>query len=506
MGKFDELPKQPAVDLTEYLEKILSPEDAPLFIDAVEAAKVGALRAAYVMIWLSCAESLKRRFREAQQRDKKASRVISKIKDKEKKHNSVDQYVLDSARDYGFISDSTHNTLSHIYTRRCVYAHPYEEAPSKEEMIHAAAAVVDKVLSQPVKLKHGFAQQLLEHLLKDQNYIDDQPVTIVLFASEILSRIDESIHGWLLEEYLKELEKIAADPSMNIFLRRGKWFCSALIKRSGCTIFSVEEWHAKISEYPKILIQLCQREVIFKNIGERAQDSLVGRILTEAESRPNHLKFLERLHRQEALSERHIDRFQTHVAQMSSADILSSGLSPVSCFDIIITELKSHDWYRQNPAVDIVKSRGPKKVSKLQTEQQIELGRNILQASDGGARYATNFLAALHSEGSQWPNDFLLGILLELFINENKTIRFKEERLEMVFNILDKLASKQRDNMLEQLKNEISLGKIHDWITRVELDDILTRLNRYPWTKTLVEEISNKTEKLPSEAIYEKLK
>ncbi|MDD3949194.1 MAG: hypothetical protein PHT43_07000, partial [Anaerolineaceae bacterium] len=54
-------------DLSGYAKKILSKEDHPLFDDAVEAGKAGALRAAYVMIWLACAESLKRRFREAQQ-------------------------------------------------------------------------------------------------------------------------------------------------------------------------------------------------------------------------------------------------------------------------------------------------------------------------------------------------------------------------------------------------------------------------------------------------------
>ena len=47
------------VDLGNYAKEILSEDDHPLFDDAVEAGRVGALRAAYVMIWLACAESLK---------------------------------------------------------------------------------------------------------------------------------------------------------------------------------------------------------------------------------------------------------------------------------------------------------------------------------------------------------------------------------------------------------------------------------------------------------------
>ena len=53
------------LDLGKYTAEILACEDRPLFEEAVKAARVGALRASYLMIWLSCAESLKRRFREA---------------------------------------------------------------------------------------------------------------------------------------------------------------------------------------------------------------------------------------------------------------------------------------------------------------------------------------------------------------------------------------------------------------------------------------------------------
>ena len=60
------------VNLSKYAKKILHPEDRPLFDEAVKTGKVGALRATYVMIWLTCAESLKRRFNEAQKWDESA--------------------------------------------------------------------------------------------------------------------------------------------------------------------------------------------------------------------------------------------------------------------------------------------------------------------------------------------------------------------------------------------------------------------------------------------------
>ena len=127
------------IDIANYADKILSKEDRPLFEEAVAAGKSGALRATYVMIWLACAEALKRRFREAQKRDHAAGQIVGGIKSKERDHKSVDKFVLEEAKGYGFVSDSGYTILNHIYEMRCLYAHPYEEAPSQEQVSCAAS-------------------------------------------------------------------------------------------------------------------------------------------------------------------------------------------------------------------------------------------------------------------------------------------------------------------------------------------------------------------------------
>ena len=88
MGSHPGAAQSQGVDIGDYSTQILSEDDRPLFDEAVEAAKVGALRAAYVMIWLSCAESLKRRFRETQQRDGVAAKIVGDIEAKEKASSS----------------------------------------------------------------------------------------------------------------------------------------------------------------------------------------------------------------------------------------------------------------------------------------------------------------------------------------------------------------------------------------------------------------------------------
>ncbi len=240
---------------SNYLEKIYSNEDLPLFEDAIKAAKIGALRAAYIMIWLSCAESLKRRFKEAAKRDHSAGRTVGAIKEKEDKHKSVDKFILDRAKCYGFISNSEHTTLTHIYTKRCIYGHPYEEEPSVEDVVYAATKVIEYVLSKPVKLKHSFGEQLIKDLLEEKSYIDNLRESVELFAEGIVPKIDKSICEWLLNKYWKELERFSNDPSLAIFFDREIWFSLSMLMQVGVSVFSHDDWHTKIHQFPHVLME-----------------------------------------------------------------------------------------------------------------------------------------------------------------------------------------------------------------------------------------------------------
>jgi hypothetical protein len=74
--------------------------------------------------------------------------------------------------------------LLNIYEMRCLYGHPYEEAPTDEQVTHAAAMVVEHVLAQPVRLRHGFGKPLLKSLLEEKNFLDDQASAVEAFAAE----------------------------------------------------------------------------------------------------------------------------------------------------------------------------------------------------------------------------------------------------------------------------------------------------------------------------------
>ena len=180
----------------------------------------------------------------------------------------MDKFLLDKAREYGFLADTGHTLLEQVYELRCIYGHPYAEAPSREKVIDAAATVIDLVLSQPVKLREGYGRQVVKNLLEERNILDDQESAVREFAKSIIRRVDEQVHVWLLNEYWKELEKFSDDPEKAIFARRGMWFSRAMLSQVGVDVLTDEEWHSAARRFPRECRQ-------FKNIGLQASFSVI---------------------------------------------------------------------------------------------------------------------------------------------------------------------------------------------------------------------------------------
>lgn len=485
------------VDLAPYLDRIIAPEDKPLFEDAVKCFSAGSLRAAYIMIWLSCAESLKRRFREAEQRDGSAGKIVGQFKRMENEHKSVDKFLLKKAEEYGFLSNSAYALLLHVYEMRCVYGHPYEEAPSNEQIIHAAAMVVDHVLSKPVRLRQGFGSELLKNLLTDVNYLDDQASAVEAFVREILPKIDESILPWLLDCCWKKMEAMADDASLRRMFMRGVWFSRGVLDHTGSTMITSDQWHEKVGKYPKTLVRVIYKKSTFGRIGGRAQDSLVGSAFDQSKDRSSVLQYIDWLSHDGALTKRQQERFSEYLASMTPDKLPSSGISMKTGFQQVIAALKTYNWYKQKPAVDFVVARGASSVKKLDNAKQEILGRNILQAADGSEKSSRKFLTVLTKDARNWPTRFISGIALECFANEQQMIRFKDDQLSKVLKILDGSSPKVRSAILDRIIKSIRGGTPKDQhFSRDMFDKIVKMIEGYDWSDDLVAALQNRQKDL----------
>lgn len=100
--------------------------------------------------------------------------------------------------------------------------------------------------------------------------------------------------------------------------------------------------------------------------------------------------------------------------------------------DEIITQLKTYNWYVQNPAIDkIIKTQ------KLSVQDTIEnrssvfvLGRNIVQAAEGSSGNAIMFMENISIYIKEWADVFkqaiIDGMLFEVFFNSEGKIRPNE--------------------------------------------------------------------------------
>ncbi len=445
--------------LDVYAKQVLDDQDRVLFDEAVRASNADALRGAYVLIWLSCAESLKRRFNAVRSRDATATRVAGEVVRREAAHTAVDSYLLKEAKDYGFIDDAGFTRLHHIYEMRCVYGHPYEKRPKAEDLIAAASAVVDLVLSQAVRLRHGYLTEQVRLLTQERTFLDDQRASVAEYAREVLVRMDETLIEWFVQKLWTTSEALVKDKSMAIFVRRTWWFCAELLALSPGRLLKEWDVTTALTSAPVVGSASLSDPRVFKGVTRHIQDVVVGNIVEHAKQSAGSLRKLEALAAAGALHTRHITRFQSAVDSLSFKVLADAGIGLHYYTSRIIADLKSHNWYTQNPAIEVLKNGGRESIAALDDAAQQQLGNNVLQSADGGASSARTFIDEISEDSLPWPVPFVTGLVTECFVNDDNQIRFKTRAAKDALLSIMALAAAGKRRVIEEVVARIAQGK-----------------------------------------------
>lgn len=445
--------------------------DRILFDEAIQCAQVGALRASFICVWLSCAESLKRKFHLASPYDGVATKVAAEIAKTEASHHSVDLYILTESKAYGFITDPEFTQLKSIYDQRCIYGHPYEQAPLEAQLVAAASIAVEFVLSRPPLLHHGYLDRQVDLLCGNPNFLDDHYPAVQAHAQIVHSRSDNAVHNWFLNKLWTKTAVFADDLSMAMFARRSSWFTQAFLEY-GIPAGFLSSWDAAqaATRFPFIAWPLCSLR-LFPLIGLHAQDVVVSTLLSYSATNAANLKPLSSLHEGRILNGRQSERFLSAVRALPPKVAAEVGISPVYFVEAIIEKLQSYHWYTQNPAVDAIISIGPCGISSLPADTQEQIGRNILQAADGDAASARSFMVTVAKADVQWSRSFIEGILFECLINERNEIRFKTKYLKEALLATRSLAPNDRVEIVTALAARLSTAKPkYGWICQSDKD------------------------------------
>ena len=190
-------------------------------------------------------------------------------------------------------------------------------------------------------------------------------------------------------------------------------------------------------QYPETLCLIFAKSSdLFKEIGQKAQNSIIVHLIDNLDTRPSGLSNLEYLYEGKVLNDRQKDIFKEAIKKSKMEILKASGLKTSTCFDKIIEALESHDWYTQNPAIQLILRNRVKNFGILNTNQAEILGRNILQVADGDAKIAIRFLDLWIEEPNVWPNAMLRGALLECFLDDDYRFRLKTQHLGKIMHIL----------------------------------------------------------------------
>ena len=491
--------------IDELRMKIVNDEDKILFDEAKSCILCGAYRAAYIVIWIAIAESIKGKFKKMAVRDSEIEKLVSIIEEKEKYEKPTDKVLLDSALKFGLIDKDQYSKLNHIKDMRGVYAHPIGTAPEPEEVLSALVVAVNTILSKPALLRHGYVKELVTKLFNEKHFLDDLTERVEYFAKGLVNRIHPSAYPYLLRIIVEKLEPIINDPSLCIFKERGITFATSFFKTSKVDM-SEQEWKIPelILDHPNASTLLLSNPSIWPNLSEHAQDIIMGNLLeipkpTEYFETPislvsNLIRF-RILRDKNLLSKRHLERFNNAMEKIKCSDLNKAGFHLVEYIKKVIDDLASRNWYLQNPAVETVSIAGPDECDYLDEKKQEELGRNILQAAEGDAGKAVEFITDLSKENHRWPEAFIRGIALETLVNENLQLRFKRRFLkeallttltlpiESACRIIDKVtadvsASTLKYPSLEQGEFEQVMVVISDIKSQLDINEVQEAMNR----------------------------
>jgi hypothetical protein len=104
----------------------------------------------------------------------------------------------------------------------------------------------------------------------------------------------------------------------------------------------------------------------------------------------------------------------------------------------IIAGLKTCNWYKQNPALELLNNDS---VTKIAKNSLFVIGRNIYQAACGGANDPAEFIRKFMSVTSGYPDDkrkpILDGMLFEIFFDKDgkPRDRLKGQFMDEVFEL-----------------------------------------------------------------------
>lgn len=404
------------IDFFEEIKKskkrILDVNDEHLFSDAIKCIEAGVYRAAYIMFWICCAESLRRKFKKAtQEGDPKASKIHSKIGTMETQHTGVDCYLIISAFDYGFINDLEKSKLLYYFQMRSVFAHPYEEEPTMLDLYNIAKDITDIVLSVSTELGSKYIDVIIKKI--------EAPHAISQFPSESKKYIEEKAsiiaERFQFESLKKSIEGIKRNLNNDLIRSRLLILANFAMLKVSKEELEGEEIHTLICDSPEVFALLINKNNIDK-FGDINKTSIIEYLFAQKQ-----INTIYKLFKNKKLSQNESSRFSSLITSLDLSEVLLCELDINIIFTNLINALESGIFDQQNIVCNYICLK-MNKVGLLKEQDQEKLGEIIFRISpingkkDIGSHGAANLLV---NPPQNIPAAFSKGIVKSMFLFSN---------------------------------------------------------------------------------------
>lgn len=405
---------------------IYDDKDKILFDEIVTCIQNEAYRSASVMIWVLCAGSLYKKLHILSERNKPLKKDLY---NKYIKRNNEFE-LLKLARDYNLINDVEFSQLNSVREARNNYAHPSFEEPNKNEVLFSLFCIVNIVLSKSPMYSYTYAENLItSYLLSDPYYLGDKnDYQINEFAIDFFNRVDPKYYKSFLKLFFELSEELFQEYNINNqkCLKVGLIFIKNLILLDSNLLENINEF---LDKFKNTSCNVFSEEEIWQLLDDNSKFRVFSYSFDFQNNIFSEVEFLNKfypLYEENLLEVKYKDKIDDFISENSSILISNTSLPISVLYDKIIKDFKSYDYYIQNDVANLLKTLDLNLFGK---DFQENIGRNLLQAADGGSwtsKKVLNFY--LDSIGDEKvPISFIKGILFELFVNEKKEFRFKEK-------------------------------------------------------------------------------
>jgi hypothetical protein len=181
-------------------------QDLVLFEEVIGCYTHQLYRSAYIITWIAIVESLKRKIRFfSDEGDIQAREADNKIKEKEASKRSVDTLIIEKAHDLSIITNDVLPEFDFFYIKRCIYAHPYESAPSKEDVEVIIKKGYELVFSKPNQFGKRYIDSIIKEYFESRHSLEDNRKDHREFSRAVLKKIKHESQQYLLNTVFYKL-------------------------------------------------------------------------------------------------------------------------------------------------------------------------------------------------------------------------------------------------------------------------------------------------------------